>query len=151
MFDPASRRWDGPLGRHLVASCSIPTIFPPVEAAYQGRTLTLVDGGVPGREPFSFGELAHCKDVIVVQMPGLKKTFLQRLNEGRKHGRHQMNEGIASLQALPEPPRIFHLTPSQAFGFEPLSFRSENIERGLRLGQADAVRFLDETAGLALA
>lgn len=143
VFDRAAGRWDGPLGRHLVASCSIPTIFPPVEAPYQGRTLTLVDGGVPGAEPFSFSELAHCKDVIVAQMPGLRKSVLQRLNEGRKRGRNQMSEGMASLRALPEPPRIFELVPSQPLGFEPLSFRAEHIARGLALGAADAGRFLE--------
>lgn len=141
VFDPKSGQWDGELGRHLVASCSIPTIFPPVDTAYQGRMLRLVDGGVvAGNDPFSFAELAHCKDVIVVEMPS-QGTWLAKLNRGRKRGHHQMNEGIASLKALPEPPRIFHLTPSRSLGFEPLSFRAANIMRGFDLGLCDAAGF----------
>lgn len=141
VFDAKSGQWDGELGRHLVASCSIPTIFPPVDTSYQGRTLRLVDGGVvAGNDPFTFGELAHCKDVIVVEMPS-QGTWLARLNRGRKKGHHQMNEGIASLRSLPEPPRIFHLTPSSSLGFEPLSFRAANIMRGFDLGQSDAAVF----------
>jgi NTE family protein len=140
VFDRQSNRWDGELGRHLVASCSIPTIFPPVETAYQGKTMRLVDGGMPGLEPFTFGELAHCKDVIVVEMPS-QDTLLARLNRGRKKGRHQMSEGIASLRRLQEPPRIFQLTPSCNLGFEPLSFRVANVMRGFDLGLADAADF----------
>lgn len=147
VFDRQRGRWDGPLGKHLVASCSIPTIFPPVEAAYQGKTLTLVDGGMPGREPFSLAELSACKDVIIVEMSNVgadgrpRKTWLQRLNEGRKRGRDQMREGINSLQSMADAPRLFQLTPSRPLSFEPLSFKSAHVERSLELGRADARAF----------
>lgn len=149
-FAPGGKRWDGTLSQHLIASCAIPTVFPPVVTAYRGETMTLVDGGVPAKEPMNFAELAHCKDVIIVEMLSLaekalrRRGLLQRLNEGRKRGRNLMNEGIDSLKTLKKPPRLFHLHPSKSLDFEMLSFKSAHILASIDRGIADALAFIAE-------
>lgn len=148
-YNPEGRGvWDGPLTHHLVASCSIPYIFPPMNLAYRGNDATLVDGGVPCREPMSFGSLSGCRDVIVVEMVREDEaknpaSWLRRLDHyGRMGCRLVMDQGVRSLKALNPAPRVFRLTPSRILDFTMLSFQRRHIEGSLALGETDAAAFI---------
>jgi hypothetical protein len=53
-----------------------------------------------------------------------------------------MNDGVASLKALKNPPRIFRLHPSQILDFMMLSFRSDYCAAAVNQGVSDANNFL---------
>lgn len=144
-FSPSNGRWDGPLAKRLMASCAIPKIFPPVPI--DGRVF--VDGGVPGKEPLSFAALAGCRDVIVLEMvrrAELGRSFwspARRWDQfGRELVRGLMDEGVSSLQALPEAPRVFRVGPSAVLDYSALSFRSRHCAPALNLGLADGAALL---------
>ena len=150
VFSPEGRQgWDAPMGRHLVASCSIPLIFPPVNVDFRGEDLRLFDGGVPCEQPMSSSELAGCRDIIVLEMVrpeevgrlqgGLLREFDQK---ARETVRRLVNQGLASLKGLADPPRIFRLAPSKPIEFMMLSFRAANIRPALEQGEADARAFI---------
>jgi predicted acylesterase/phospholipase RssA len=50
----------------LVASCAIPTIFPPIEVTEHGRTNHLVDGGVIGIANINLNILEGCKSIVMI-------------------------------------------------------------------------------------
>jgi predicted acylesterase/phospholipase RssA len=66
-------RFDGGTQSHnlsfvdsLVASCAIPTVFPPVEVTEHGRTYHLVDGGVIGIATINLNIFEGCKTVVMI-------------------------------------------------------------------------------------
>lgn len=149
-------RWDGPLAHHLAGSCAIPWIFPPVKTDYRGKNLTLVDGGVTVPETFSFAELAHCRDVIVVEMVRPEEIGRKRNpwsyktdQRGRETSRRLMNEGIDSLRRLANPPRIFRLAPSRPLAFPMLSFKAGDMADAMSRGLEDARAFMASPQPLA--
>lgn len=139
IFDPKDGRWDGRLAQHLVASCAIPRIYPPVRTEYRGQPLTLIDGGVYGREPLSFGELAHCKDILVLEMVRPEETG-RWWSPNRTWLRRSMDHGVASLRASGA--RVFRVCPSRTLDFSMLSFRRRDMEACLQHGAQDARAFL---------
>lgn len=150
VYTPQARQeWDAPLARHLVASCSIPVVFPPVSLSYRGQPVSLVDGGVFCEEPLSFTALGDCRDVLVLEMVlpeeiGRPSPWLKRLDQkGRQTCRALIDQGVASLKALKNPPRVFRLAPSKILDFQMLDFRRVHIEKSLALGSADAADFIE--------
>lgn len=156
---PGQGPWDAPLAAHIVASCSIPLIFPSVTLAYRDERLRLFDGGVPCREPLSFRCLEDCRDVLVLEVvrpeeragrgpPFFRawwdKAFSPFDRRMRELVRRLMDEGVRSLQGLPQPPRIFRLAPSRPLAYTALSFRRSDILASLELGARDAQAFLRE-------
>jgi len=140
------RGWDGPLGSRLVASASIPIIFPPV--AIDGERFR--DGGVAGEEPISFEALADCKEVIVIhpvrpEEVGREHHTLWRGYEqrGRDIGLKQLEIGLSSLERLPEPPRIHRIFPSKILDFSMLSFLTRYCTPAVEQGVADGRSFLE--------
>jgi len=141
-FGPGGRPWDGPLADKLVASCSIPHVFPPV--TIRGRDY--LDGGVPGREGLDFRALAGCRDVLVLEMVRPEEVHRRRLwdlasrveQEGRELVLRQMDEGIESLLKLDEPPRVYRYFPSQSLNFSPLRFKSKFCAPAADQGVHDA-------------
>jgi predicted acylesterase/phospholipase RssA len=145
--------WDEPLATHLKASCSIPVIFPPVSLRVQGEDASLIDGGIPCREPMSFAALAGCKDVIVLEMVGPEEMTRKRWGPvSRFHGRvrrsvrNLMSQGVGSLLSLPNPPRVFRLWPSRPLDFSMLDFARHRIAPSLEQGARDAEAFLRDPA-----
>ena len=145
-FTPGGKRgWEAPLDAVLVASCSIPLVFPPVRI--NGRLY--VDGGVPASEPLSFQTLSGCADVIVLEMVRAEEVGRKFLwpglvyeQKGRDLVRAQMNAGVSSLGALPKPPRIFRIVPSRVLDFGMLSFKSCHCDPAMEQGFSDGRRFL---------
>lgn len=150
VYTPQGRDgWDAPLARHLVASCSIPFIFPPTPLSFRGEDMTLIDGAVRYREALSFAALGDCRDVIVLEMVradevGRKRGWFARVEQGaRETCRGLMDQGVSSLKKLAEPPRVFRLAPSRALEFLMLDFKRSHLEDGLRRGAADARAFME--------
>ncbi|MBI3554501.1 MAG: patatin-like phospholipase family protein [Elusimicrobia bacterium] len=155
VFTPGGRDgWDGPLHSHLLASCSIPLIFPPVRLEFRGERLTAFDGGVPCSEPMSFEALGPCGDALVLDVvrpeekdrrpPGL---FAGVDHQARVTMRTLIGQGLASLRARSEPPRIFRLAPSRILAYKMLDLNDHsNIDASLELGAEDARRFLKDPA-----
>jgi len=143
--------WDAPLARHIVASCSIPVVFPPTRLAYRGQSMSLMDGGVICAEPFSFEALHDCQDVIVAQTIRPEEFgqprggIWDRLDKrGRDTILTLMNQGIASLRNRANPPRVFQLPPSKILGFKMLQFHGPQIAASLAQGAADAAAFMEK-------
>jgi predicted acylesterase/phospholipase RssA len=149
--------WDGPLLPHLLASCAIPVVFPPVRLNFRGESVALFDGGVPCAEPMSFSALAHCRDIITLDVvrpdevgrPG--SGILGRIDQrARETMRTLIGQGLGSLTAASDPPRIFRLAPSKILGYTMLDFNNiTKIAGSLDQGQEDASRFLENPADFA--
>lgn len=144
--------WDGPLALHLMASCAIPVVFPPVELEWRGERHRLLDGGVPTREPFSFLPLGPVKAVVVLEMVrpeevGRKVWNPLRRNDqnGRDVCRMHMDLGTASLLRLPQPPAIYRLCPSRPLG-SMLDFSKKSVSQWARLGAEDGRLFVANPA-----
>jgi predicted acylesterase/phospholipase RssA len=140
--------WDGPLTSHLVASCSIPDVFPPVPLPVGEDTRLHIDGARAGDAPdFSF--LAGCQDVLVVEMirpeePGLWSGFNPlrwRERRVRRGQRRFIDRGIASLHALPGAPRVFRATPSSVLDFSLINFKTRVCRGAFEQGERDAAAF----------
>jgi predicted acylesterase/phospholipase RssA len=150
VYTPGGREgWDAPLAANVAASCSIPVIFPRQRLVYRGRSLSLIDGGIPCAEPLSFRELGACRDVLVLEMvrpeePGRPaKGLLNRYDQaGREMLRRDMDDGVASLKSLAEPPRIFRLPPSRVLALRMLDFSAAPLREAMALGEADARSFM---------
>ena len=147
-FEPGGR-WDSPLLDHLLASCAIPKVWPPVKLDYRGRPVTLIDGGVPGREPLTLDPFRGCRDVLFVSVVRPEEENLQpwtpvgRLNaKGKKLISVQMRSARLSTGLWPEPPRFLDLVPSRPLNYSFLNFSGPRCREAFRLGQADAEAFL---------
>ncbi|TBR25668.1 hypothetical protein EPO15_01805 [bacterium] len=140
--------WDGPLTSHMVASCSIPDVFPPVPLSVGGKTTLHVDGARRG-DPPDFTYLAGMKDVLVVEMirpgePGLWPGFNPvrwRERRVRRGQRTFVDRGVESLAALADAPRVFRAQPSEVLDFSLIAFRTGVCRRAFELGERDAAVF----------
>lgn len=149
VFEPQGK-WGGPLLKWMVASSSIPTIFPPVRLEYEGKEALFVDAGVPCQEPMSFKALAGCQDVIVLEMvrsdePSRNPSgFWNKVDHKNRLGvRGFIDQGVASLRELNPVPRIFRLAPSRALEFAMLNFLSPEIPEAIAMGHADACALIE--------
>jgi predicted acylesterase/phospholipase RssA len=150
--------WDGPLTSRLMASCSIPKVFPPIEIQEDlQRTRTYIDGGVDGNNdsnPLNFETLAGCKDVLVIQMTrpeeiGKKPPwgYLSRRLQSAREGLHgAISLGLKPLKALHNRPRIFRLYPTRILEYSMLKFDSRVCIPALFQGAHDAEYFMKDLA-----
>lgn len=148
-FTPGGGEWDSPLVEHAAASCAIPLVFPPVDLDFRGRKVRLYDGGVPMRRPLDLSPLAHCKDVIVLEMIRADELGRRPLTPwraldqaGREAGRGLVDEGTADLLRFERPPRVYRVSPSRRLEPMMLDFRAAAIKDMLLLGASDARAFL---------
>ena len=149
-FDAKQGRWNGPLASHLMASCAIPLIFPPVRLSHGGEQHVCLDGGVPTREPFSLAPLGPCEDVVVLEMvrpEELGRRFWNPVwaidQRGRETCRRLIDEGVADLRRRCPRTRVFRLPPSRPL-WRMLDFSPALAREGVALGRADARAFLGE-------
>jgi predicted patatin/cPLA2 family phospholipase len=144
-FEPDGR-WDAPMAWHLLASSAIPLVFPRISLTYEGKSLTLFDGGVPCEQPLDFSPLSSCADVLFLEMvrpdevgrpvAGLLQEYDQK---GRETVRMLMNQGAASLRGKS---RVFRLHPSRRLDFTMLTFDAAKLDDAIALGASDARAFL---------
>jgi hypothetical protein len=147
-FTPGGKGgWDGPLIEHAAASCAIPIVFPAVNLRYRGRSLRLIDGGVPMPAPLDFSPLAACSAVLILEMvradevgqPWLApwRSLEQRC---RDTGRAMVDEGLSPLLAAGRP--VYRLAPSRRLLPMMLDFRARGLADMLAQGAEDAKVFL---------
>lgn len=142
--------WDSPLLDHLVASCAIPTIYPPVRINFRGQDELLIDGGVPPDEPFTFTPLYHCQDILTLELvrpeegePAPAWNFVRNLDlRGRRTLLRLFAEAVADALSRPDAPRVFRLRPSRVLDPIMVDFRRSHIRRLMALGESDAAAFL---------
>jgi hypothetical protein len=147
-FEPGGR-WEGDIEQWLLASAAIPAIFPPVRIGGKWH----IDGGVPMSAPMSFDFLADCAEVWTLELVREDELGRRNLNPylaldqgGREGGRELMDEGVASLAALPRPPLVRRLFPSRRLETVMLDFSAKAVRPMLPLGRADAEAFLRSRA-----
>lgn len=141
-FAPEKDLWDGPLIKHIAASCAIPLVFPPVQANIQGKDRLLMDGGVWCPTGMDFRFMEHCEDVLVLEMERLdqpeKQTLLARALSSKvdpeQPGDLMITRGIESLLSLPKKPRVFRFFPQEPLRFSSLEFREKYCVPAFRQG-----------------
>ena len=149
-FSPNNRSdWNGNLTAQLVASASIPRIYPRVMIdgdAYQ-------DGGCIGRVPLNFDVLGDCSEIFILQ-PVLPEEGRKQWNpltrydqRGRNSTLKQMKQGVQSLQQLSRPPRITTLNPSKKLNFRMLDFTTRRCGPAVALGVSDGDKFARDWKG----
>lgn len=148
VFEPGGR-WDGPLKEHLLASCAIPTVFPPVSLDFDGQSRLAVDGGVYCPEPMALSRLGGCRDIIVLEMvrpdepPRQPRGFLEkRYWYSRELCRRVIDDALAALDG--QAPRVFRISPSRRLDYEMLHFINSRMRGAAELGRSDAQAFLAE-------
>lgn len=142
-------RWHGPLEAWLRATSAIPGAFPPVRIG--GKTY--VDGGVPMPAPLHFDFFADCAEVWVLEMVRPDELGRRPWNPyyaldqgGRVSARWLVDQGVASLQARPQPPVVRRLCPSRRLETVMLDFKASSLRPMLELGAADGRAFLGSLA-----
>ncbi|MFH2204418.1 MAG: patatin-like phospholipase family protein [Elusimicrobiota bacterium] len=138
--------WDGPMTARLVASCSIPRVFPPVQIRDQRCLRTYIDGGVKGEDGFNFSALRDCRDILVLQMArpdevGRKPSlglFSRKLQCAREGLQEAITTGLMPLQRLKPRPRIFRFYPTRRLDYSALDFTSRRCIPALYHGAHDA-------------
>lgn len=147
-FDPKRGVWDGPLARHLMASCAIPTIFPPVTLEHRGESHTLLDGGVPTKDGFTFLPLGEVLDVVVLEMirpeeVGRRAWLPHHAADqaSRDTCRRHMDQGVESLRRARPGTRVFRVHPSRPL-WRMLDFSPAKARLAAEIGAADGRGFL---------
>ncbi len=150
--------WDGPVNARLVASCAIPTIFPPVRIEEEGTTRTYIDGGIPGKEWMRMDALKGCRDVIVLEMVRHDEVGLRCWGpisyfdqHGRGTCRRQIDAAVEGAKSWPEPPRVFRVSPSRRITFTMLDYKSRYLAPEVERGINDGLEFLKNPAPFAAA
>jgi predicted acylesterase/phospholipase RssA len=140
--------WDAPWADHVVASCSIPRIFPPVLIKSNGSEKLCIDGGVWGEENLSFDALSDCQDVIVLQMirpdeMGYRPWgYWAREEQKHREGLFEHTAlGLSTLTDLPNAPRVFCLYPTRRLEYSMLSYKNKPCREALALGGSDGELF----------
>lgn len=139
--------WDGPLAARLVASCSIPQIFPPVRIEEKEGARTYVDGGVVGKEWIHCKSLEGCRDVIVIEMSHPEESRAAfwgplRRTLGRPANEDQVVKAIDSLSSHAEPPRIFRFYPTRPLAYSPIAYKNKHCAPAVDQGILDGEQFL---------
>jgi predicted acylesterase/phospholipase RssA len=150
-FSPGGEEpWDAPLSRYLAGSCAIPYLFPPVEVTREGVTRRLIDGGVETASRADFRRLAGCRDLLILEVEdpherSARRGLRERLDPTRRLSNdHFIDEGIASLAALEQPPRVLRFWPRAPLPYGFLRFRREDCLAAVAQGERDLAGLLSE-------
>lgn len=146
-FSPEGRNgWDGPAVAKLIASCSVPIVFPPQRLTVGGVERLYVDGSAQSREWISYGEMAGCADVLVLHMIRPEEFGgwhpLKRLR-GDPLGADILR-AMGGLKAMPGAPRVWRLYPSSRLDYHGFDFRAACCAPAVERGIADAESFLSD-------
>lgn len=152
-FSPrAEHGWDGPIFPKLVASCSIPKLFPPVLIETAEGPQVHVDGGARFAGPLDLSEMAHCADVIALQMvrpdefstPRGWHPYDMLDHRGRVGLNALMIDALRALTRGKKAPRVFHAYPGEALPYRMLGFSNKSCRRALAQGAVDAAAFMSD-------
>lgn len=150
-------RFDGSTQSHnlsfvdaLMASCSIPMIFPPVEVEEHGRRYHLVDGGVIGIATINLSIFEGCRTVIMVgnsrpedldyPSTGPFSYFEHKARRMLSIHTQKIYESRVFMKSEPD---VYLLKPPIDLGLNLLEFDGAKCGRAYDVGEAEARNFLD--------
>ena len=133
----------------LMASCSIPMVFPPVPVEEHGRRYHLVDGGVIGIATINLNLLEGCRTVVMIgnsrpediEYPAAGPFGLFESRARRMLALHtqKIYESRVFIRSAPE---VYFLRPPVPLGLKLLEFDGVKCERAFDIGEAEGRRFL---------
>ncbi len=149
-------RFDGSTQSHnlsftdaLVASCSIPMIFPPVPVEEHGRKYHLVDGGVIGIATINLSIFEGCRTVIMIgnsrpedmdfHGKGPIGYFERRARRMLALHTQKIYESRVFLNSEPD---VYLIKPPTDLGLNLLEFDGAKCEKAFDIGEAEAKLFL---------
>lgn len=149
-------RFDGSTQSHnlsftdaLVASCSIPMIFPPVPVVEHGRTHHLVDGGVIGIATINLSLFEGCRTVIMIgnsrpedmdfRGRGPFGYFERRARRMLAMHTQKIYESRVFINSEPD---VYLIKPPVDLGLNLLEFDGARCEKAFDIGEAEAKNFL---------
>ena len=149
-------RFDGSTQSHnlsftdaLVASCSIPMIFPPVPVEEHGRKHHLVDGGGIGIATINLSLFEGCRTIIMIgnsrpedmdfRGRGPFGYFERRARRMLAMHTQKIYESRVFLNSEPE---VYLIKPPVDLGLNLLEFDGARCEKAFDIGEAEAKNFL---------
>ncbi|HNW43834.1 MAG TPA: patatin-like phospholipase family protein [Elusimicrobiales bacterium] len=153
---PYIARFDGStLGQNLsftdalMASCSIPMVFPPVPVEEHGRRYHLVDGGVIGIATINLSLFEGCRTVIMIgnsrdadldhKAVGPVSFFERKVRRMLAIHTQKIYESRVFIKSEPE---VHLIKPPADLGLNLLEFDGVKCGRAFDIGEAEARRFL---------
>ncbi len=135
----------------LVASCSIPLVFPPVKIYDRGEKLHLVDGGAIGIATVNLNMFDGCKTVIMVsnssdwdfsyEGSGFFKTFESRVRKTLALHVQKIYESKIFIKSAPE---VHLIKPSKPLASGIIDFTPSSCLRHFQQGEDCASKFIRE-------
>jgi predicted acylesterase/phospholipase RssA len=149
-------RFDGSTQSHnlsfadaLVASCSIPMVFPPVQVEEHGRRYHLVDGGVIGIATINLSLFEGCRTVIMIgnsrpedmDFParGPLGYFEHKARRMLAIHTQKIYESRVFIKSEPD---VYLIKPPMDLGLGLLEFEGAKCEKAFDVGEAEARIFL---------
>jgi len=138
----------------LVASCAIPTIFPPVEVTEHGRTYHLVDGGVIGIANINLNIFEGCKTIIMIgnsrdedsNFP-VVGAFGYFESKARKMLALHTQKIYESRVFIKSEPVVHYIKPPVDLDLGILEFGGPKCVKAFDIGEREAGRWLSSLAG----
>jgi predicted acylesterase/phospholipase RssA len=149
-------RFDGSTQSHnlsftdaLMASCSIPMIFPPVQVEEHGRKYHLVDGGVIGIATINLSLFEGCRTVIMIgnsrpedmnyPSTGPFSYFEHKARRMLSIHTQKIYESRVFMKSEPD---VYLIKPPMDLGLNLLEFDGAKCGRAYDMGEAEADIFL---------
>ncbi len=134
----------------VVASCAIPTIFPPVKIIERGMKKHLIDGGVIGVADINLGLFEGCKTIIIISnsrpedytwsATGIRGHFE---SEARKMLFTHMRKIYDSRVFIKSKPQVYLLYPPEKLNMGILEFDGEKCLDAFEMGEKTARKWLE--------
>ncbi len=149
-------RFDGSTQSHnlsftdaLMASCSIPMVFPPVQVEEHGRTYHLVDGGVIGIATINLNFFEGCRTIIMVgntrdedlDFPA-RGPFGYFERKTRKMLAIHTQKIYESRVFVKSEPDVHLIKPPMDLGLNLLEFDGPKCAKAYDIGEAESANFL---------
>ena len=133
----------------LMASCSIPMIFPPVPVTEHGRRYHLVDGGVIGIATINLNFFEGCRTIIMIgnsrpedmdyPHSGPFGLFESRARRMLALHTQKIYESSVFIRSAPD---VHLIKPPVDLGVKLLEFDGAKCQKAFDIGEAEARRFL---------
>lgn len=148
-FDGSTQSHNLSFTEALVASCSIPMVFPPVPVEEHGRKYHLVDGGVIGIATINLNLFEGCRTVIMIgnsraedmDFPA-RGPFGYFESKTRRMLALHTQKIYESRVFIKSEPDVYLIKPPADLGLNLLEFDGEKCGKAYDIGEAEAARFL---------
>ncbi|HAH32437.1 MAG TPA: hypothetical protein DCL44_09025 [Elusimicrobia bacterium] len=148
-FDGSTGGGPVPFVDALVASCAIPSVFPPVVLNDHGRNYHLVDGGVMGIATINLNIFEGCGTVIMISntrpedlnFTG-KGFFGHRETKARRMLALHTDKVYESRIFIKSKPDVHLIQPPENLGLGVFDFEGEKCARAFAIGEKAADKFV---------